>query len=96
MRPLSLSAVWRCLRQPRHTPLIILPLNTLLISECVRICSSVHKWSTQDQWSTSEDQNEAGRGRENREEAAAQPHARVAQFMPNINTQTCKHMTEQG
>lgn len=28
MRLFSLSAVGRCLRQPRHTPLIILPLNT--------------------------------------------------------------------
>lgn len=38
-RPFSLSAAGRCLRQPRHTPLIILPVNKklwLLAHMCLR------------------------------------------------------------
>lgn len=38
VRPFSLSAVGRCLRQPRHTPLIILPLNTQPPAACLYVC----------------------------------------------------------
>lgn len=78
-----LSAVGRCLRQPRHTPLIILPLNTQPLAAylyvCVRICPSMHKWSTQAQSSTSEDQNEAGRRFECRDETVVGRAAHVLQ-----------------
>lgn len=64
VRLFSLSAVGRCLRQPRHTPLIILPLNMqplaaclyvcVRVRMCVRVCPCVHKWSTQTQSSRTE------------------------------------------
>lgn len=59
VRLFSLSAVGRCLRQPRHTPLIILPLNTQPLAArthvCVwlvcmwSMCPCVRKWSAQAQ-----------------------------------------------
>lgn len=60
----SLSAVGRCLRQPRHTPLIILLLNTEPLTACLYACAAcvcpcVHKWSAQSQSSRTEDQNVA-------------------------------------
>ena len=56
VRLFSLSAVGRCLRQPRHTPLIILPPNTQPLAAClyVCVCPCVHKWSTQAQSSRTE------------------------------------------
>lgn len=40
--PFALSAVGRCLRQPRHTPLIILPLNAQpLCACCLFVCVCV-------------------------------------------------------
>lgn len=76
VRLFSLSAVGRCLRQPRHTPLIILPLNTQPLAARTHVCvwgwcacgacvpaciSGLHKLSQAEQ-STSEDQNEDGKG----------------------------------
>ncbi len=75
MHPFSLSAVGRCLRQPRHTPLIILPPNMQPLGACLYVCvvhgacvrvrppvciSGLHRLSQAGQ-SASEDQNEAGR-----------------------------------
>lgn len=60
----SLSAVGRCLRQPRHTPLIILlpntePLTACLYARVACVCPCAHKWSAQSQSSRTEDQNVA-------------------------------------